>query len=1266
MKTMLVVLLVGSAFCVAAPVAPSAAPAPVKAATSERVGDPDPVNALAANLEPTRTIVYKRVDGRELRLFIFEPEGFRSSDRRSCFVTIHGGGWSGMTPRRMYPFAAHFARNGMVGISVEYRLAVPVTNVAGAVTRITPYECVEDARSAVRYVRAHAAELGVDPRRLVANGGSAGGHLAAGTALFDGWDEAGEDTTVSCVPDALVLLFPVIDTSKEGYGNARLGDRWREISPLHRVRPDVPPTIIFHGTADTTTPFKGAKAFHDAMVASGNRCELVAHEGGVHGYLMRDRARFDETLRKAESFLSALGFLQPAEGLTEKASGRGVRTVRLLTVGNSFSQNATRYLGDLAAADGNVLVHRAASMGGATMSQHWAKVEFHERDPADPRGLYSTRRGLREELTSGPWDYVTLQQASMRSHELPSYRPYAIRLRDYIRKLAPKAEVLVHQTWAYRRDDPRFTKPSGASGEPATQEAMYTGLTAAYEAIAAELGARIIPVGDAFRLADTDAVWGYRPDTAFDFAHARDPALPDQTHSPHVGWQWKTQTNGTRRLAMDGHHAGLAGEYLAACVFYEVLFKTSAVANAFVPKGLDASYARFLREAAHKAVEARRRKPDSGADSARDFGAVMVYTMAETTASDEALELAQQAGSEMLIRSWFKWNQAPPVDRWRGIPEKAHRAGMLFGGGITCSALYDGENGLTREQGLDMATRGPDGRLVDAWGRPGIRHGSLSSPAYLDYLFRWCREQIDAGVDYLFMDEHTAALQPPEGYDDHSLADFRRYLLERWPEAKGWTRNDPCWRSRFQIDPADARICPGGDMSTFDYRAFLRARNALADPGAPGNPLAPAWRQFRAWRDARAWKELTDRIRAYARAQSRRVWISANGLAPLVDLQVLGVWGRWRVKDGQIDLSESQLPQWRGLVTQGHELAGRRVPVVLFHDWGMGDPPFPWLAVPPAQRELWMRTRAAEIHAAGAFFAFPVLGPFGCHAGRDGTLPAIARQTAFYRAHRDVYLRGRFLGSDALRTNTERLSLAVWAGDAPGVVRLHVVNRAAQDGRVQPRSNVHVDVPISRAPDGGASAVSPDWDGARPVRTEAQGDRLRVMLDELDAYAVVELRFGRAVDLARLTDPVRTAPLPRWEQPLVNTFHVRADGSIGHSADLNGILQGRLHTHLRNPPTFVVNARGAATLAVRVRAVAATGARLVALVDGQSVSETDLPDRDGKNDTDAAEYERDIAVPIPAGPHRLTLDNTGADWLVIDWLEFRGEFADAAEDRPEE
>lgn len=173
--------------------------------------------------------------------------------------------------------------------------------------------------------------------------------------------------------------------------------------------------------------------------------------------------------------------------------------------------------------------------------------------------------------------------------------------------------------------------------------------------------------------------------------------------------------------------------------------------------------------------------------------------------------------------------------------------------------------------------------------------------------------------------------------------------------------------------------------------------------------MSALWSQFRLWRDDRAWRTLTDRIRAYAKQQGKMVLISANGFAKYVDLQVLGIWGQWLTKDGHIDLSKSQLSNWRSIVQQGYRVVGKRVPVVLFHDWGFGNPPFPFLAVPPSERETWIRIRGAEIYAAGGFFAFPVLGPFGCDANKDGTLPVITRQTAFYQRHRDLYLKGCYL-----------------------------------------------------------------------------------------------------------------------------------------------------------------------------------------------------------------------------------------------------------------
>jgi hypothetical protein len=277
----------------------------------------------------------------------------------------------------------------------------------------------------------------------------------------------------------------------------------------------------------------------------------------------------------------------------------------LLNVGNSFSNNAVKYLGDLVAADGrNTLVLGRAVIGGSSPDKHFDKALAHEKDSSDNGGLYATGKSLKQYLTDEPWNFITVQQASIKSHDVTTYRPHMANLVDYIKKFAPKSEVIVHQTWAYRVDDPRFKAAEPKPGEPRTQREMYDGLTHAYNTIATDLGLRIVPVGDAFYAADIDPKWGYRVDPSWSPKDAKPMALPDQTHSLHVGWRWSTK-DGRTTLGIDGHHANAAGEYLGGCVFYEFLFG-NVVGNTFVPPGLDADYARFLQATAHAAVENRR------------------------------------------------------------------------------------------------------------------------------------------------------------------------------------------------------------------------------------------------------------------------------------------------------------------------------------------------------------------------------------------------------------------------------------------------------------------------------------------------------------------------------------------------------------------------------------------------------------------------------------------------------------------------------------
>jgi acetyl esterase/lipase len=151
-------------------------------------------------IEGARKEVYKRVGSTELALWIFEPAAGPAKNR-PAIVFFFGGGWSSGTPAQFEPQCRALAARGMVAITADYRVATRQQAKAA--------DCVADAKSAVRWLRQNAARLGLDPDRIAAGGGSAGGHIAAAT-LVPGFDTEGEDKTVSCAPSALVLFNPAL------------------------------------------------------------------------------------------------------------------------------------------------------------------------------------------------------------------------------------------------------------------------------------------------------------------------------------------------------------------------------------------------------------------------------------------------------------------------------------------------------------------------------------------------------------------------------------------------------------------------------------------------------------------------------------------------------------------------------------------------------------------------------------------------------------------------------------------------------------------------------------------------------------------------------------------------------------------------------------------------------------------------------------------------------------------------------------------------
>ena len=301
----------------AAPVPP--APAAIPPAGPEHGADAAVVYKTAEDLTTGGPVALK------LHLFLPEGAGTRppGAAPRAAVVFFFGGGWRGGSAGQFAPQARHLARRGMVAAAAEYR----VNGRHG----VGPADCVRDARDALHALR-NLSQFAVDPDRVAAAGGSAGGHLAACCAYINSFpgDPAGFRPA-----GAAVLFNPgLICAPFAGPRGAPRGpDRWMgpllptraevaagatpagAFSPIHHLGPGDPPAVIFHGTDDDTVPAEGVRLFADAAAAAGARCELYLFPGAGHGFFNPGRggrrargAAYATTLRLADAFLTRLGY----------------------------------------------------------------------------------------------------------------------------------------------------------------------------------------------------------------------------------------------------------------------------------------------------------------------------------------------------------------------------------------------------------------------------------------------------------------------------------------------------------------------------------------------------------------------------------------------------------------------------------------------------------------------------------------------------------------------------------------------------------------------------------------------------------------------------------------------------------------------------------------------------------------------------------------------------------------------------------------------
>ena len=245
------------------------------------------LSELTASVPEPERLSYKT----GLSLFVFRPS---EQGPRPAVVWIHGGGWTGGKPDLFFPHARYTALRGAVGIAINYRLV----REGGP----TMADSFEDCKSALRYIRAHAAELGVDPRRIAVAGDSAGGQLAAALG-----------TISDVLPNAMILFNPIVDLT-EGNWSARASGKARELSPPFHVRKGLPPTILLHGLDDTVVSPDQARRFAKAMQDVGNRCDLKLVPGAKHAFVIPNYTAPEplvvQAIRDTDAFLVSLGYFR--------------------------------------------------------------------------------------------------------------------------------------------------------------------------------------------------------------------------------------------------------------------------------------------------------------------------------------------------------------------------------------------------------------------------------------------------------------------------------------------------------------------------------------------------------------------------------------------------------------------------------------------------------------------------------------------------------------------------------------------------------------------------------------------------------------------------------------------------------------------------------------------------------------------------------------------------------------------------------------------
>lgn len=249
-------------------------------------------------------VSYKTVESKALKLNIYYPPEFDSLQNLPAILFFFGGGWVNGDPSHFHDQCVELSNLGIIAVAADYRTRSKFGT--------TPLESLQDAKSAMRYLKSNAEKVHIIPDRIVAAGGSAGGYLAIALATIDGFNDKRDDLSISTMPAAAVLFNPVVNTADGSAIAERFGDHAEEASPIHHIKPLNIPVLIMHGTDDKVVKYSDIVRFRNEMNNAGGDVWLVSYEDCGHGFFNKrngDDTYYNLTLKETIKFLRNKGFL---------------------------------------------------------------------------------------------------------------------------------------------------------------------------------------------------------------------------------------------------------------------------------------------------------------------------------------------------------------------------------------------------------------------------------------------------------------------------------------------------------------------------------------------------------------------------------------------------------------------------------------------------------------------------------------------------------------------------------------------------------------------------------------------------------------------------------------------------------------------------------------------------------------------------------------------------------------------------------------------